>query len=155
MNLNKAIIIGNLTRDPEIRTIPSGQQVATFGIATNRVWKDQSGNKQQKTEFHNIVAWGKLAEIASQYLAKGRLAMIEGRIETRTWDGQDGSKRNRTEIVAENLQMGPRFQGASGDAGNSFKKKTNNSPAETENAPQEQPSAEPEGEEIKIEDIPF
>ncbi len=154
MNLNKAIIIGNLTRDPELRTIPSGQQVATFGIATNRIWKDQSGNKQQKTEFHNIVAWGKLAEIAGQYLSKGRLAMIEGRIETRSWEGQDGAKRNRTEIVAENLQMGPRFQGTGAARPAETEKKPPQSAPESENAPAEQsPSAE--GEEIKIDDIPF
>lgn len=151
MNLNKAIIIGNLTRDPELRTTPGGQQVATFGVATNRVWTDSSGNKQQKAEFHNIVTWGKLAEIASQYLTKGALVMIEGRIETRNWEAQDGTKRNRTEIIAERLQMGPRAQGAGGGAKPAFKKKEA-APATEESAPESMPD---DSEEIKVEDIPF
>lgn len=108
MNLNKAIIIGRLTRDPELRTTPQGQQVASFGVATNRVWTNQNGERQEKTEFHNVVVWRKLAEICGQYLSKGQLVMIEGRLETRSWEGQDGIKRTRTEIIAENMQMGPR-----------------------------------------------
>ena len=112
MNLNKAIVVGRLTRDPETKALPSGQSVSNFGLATNRVWNDQSGNKQEATEFHNIVAFGKLADICSNYLSKGRLILIEGRIQTRSWEGQDGQKRYRTEIVAENMQMGPRPGGA-------------------------------------------
>jgi len=108
MNFNKAIVLGNLTRDPESRTLPSGQPVANFGIATNRVYKDQTGNKQQTAEFHNIVVFGKLADICSRYLTKGQIVLIEGRIQTRSWQGQDGVKKYRTEIVAENMQMGPR-----------------------------------------------
>lgn len=108
MNLNKAFIIGNLTRDPEMRTLPSGQPVVTFGVATNRRWTDPQGQRQEHAEFHNIVAFGKLAELCNQYLAKGRIAMIEGRLQTRSWQGQDGAKRNRTEIVADNIQFGPR-----------------------------------------------
>lgn len=108
MNLNKALIIGNLTRDPETRALPSGQSVVSFGVATNRVWKDASGEKKQAAEFHNIVAFGKLADICSQYLTKGKMVFIEGRIQTRTWQASDGQKRSRTEIVAENMQMGPR-----------------------------------------------
>ena len=108
MNFNKAVVVGNLTRDPEVRTLPSGQSVASFGLATNRIWNDQDGNRQQATEFHNIVAFGKLADICSNYLAKGRLVLIEGRLQTRSWQGQDGVKRYRTEIVADNMQMGPR-----------------------------------------------
>ena len=108
MNLNKALIIGNLTRDPELRSLPSGQAVTTFGVATNRVWKNQQGEKQQSSEFHNIVLFGRLAEIANQYLSKGSMVFIEGRMQTRTWQSQYGSKRNRTEIVAERLQLGPR-----------------------------------------------
>lgn len=111
MNLNKAFIIGNLTRDPELKTLPSGTSVATFGIATNRTWKNQSGEKQEETQFHNIVTFGRQAEVASQYLKKGGLVMIEGRIQTRNWDAQDGTKRYRTEIVAERLQLGPRRSG--------------------------------------------
>ncbi|MFH1393175.1 MAG: single-stranded DNA-binding protein [Patescibacteria group bacterium] len=109
MNLNKVFILGNLTRDPELRQTPSGQNVATFSVATNRAWTDKSGVKQTQVEFHNIVLWGRLAEIAHQYLAKGRLVFIEGRMNTRAWqDQQTGQKRSRTEIVAETMQLGPR-----------------------------------------------
>lgn len=113
MNLNKAIIIGNLTADPILRNTPSGNPVCNFSVATNRVWTDKnSGAKQQKTEFHNIVLWRRLAEIASQFLTKGSLVMIEGRLETRTWDDQSGGKHYKTEIIADNLQLGPRRMGA-------------------------------------------
>ncbi|MDX9893580.1 MAG: single-stranded DNA-binding protein [Patescibacteria group bacterium] len=105
MNLNKAMIIGNLTRDPETRTTPSGQTVCTFSVATNLIWTDNNGQKQKKAEFHNIVAWRKLGEICSQYLKKGNKVYIEGRLQTRDWEGQDGVKRYRTEIVADNMIM--------------------------------------------------
>ncbi|PIR57920.1 MAG: single-stranded DNA-binding protein [Parcubacteria group bacterium CG10_big_fil_rev_8_21_14_0_10_38_31] len=108
MNLNKVLLIGNLTRDPELRSLPSGAQVASFSVATNRVWKDQSGQKKDDTQFHNIVVFGKQAEIVAQYLKKGSSALIEGRIQNRSWDGPDGNKRYRTEIVAERVQFGPR-----------------------------------------------
>lgn len=108
MNLNKVFILGNLTRDPELRQTPTGKNVTTFGVATNRAWTSQSGIKQTQTEFHNIVLWGRLAEIAHQYLAKGRLVFIEGRLNTRNWQDQSGQKRNRTEIIAETMQLGPR-----------------------------------------------
>ena len=111
MNLNKVQLIGRLTRDPELRTTPSGQSVATVGLATNRTWNDKSGQKQEKTEFHNIVMWGRLAEIAGQYLTKGQEAYFEGRLETRTYTGKDGVEKRTTEIVAENMQMGSRPQG--------------------------------------------
>ena len=93
MYLNKAIIIGNLTRDPELRALPSGTKVTTFGVATNRVWKDKTGAKQEDTQFHNIVVFGQQAEIVNQYLKKGQTVLIEGRMQTRSWDGQDGQKR--------------------------------------------------------------
>lgn len=112
MNLNKAMIIGNLTRDPEVRTTPSGQTVASFSVATNFVWTDASGQRQQKAEFHNVVAWRKLAEICGTYLKKGKQIYIEGRLQTRDWVGQDGAKRNRTEIIADNMIM----LGSSGQA---------------------------------------
>ncbi len=113
MNLNKVILIGRLTQDPEARTTPSGQNVTTVNMATNRVWNDTSGRKEA-TEFHRVVAWGKLGDIASNYLKKGALVMIEGRLQTRSWDDKDsGKKRYMTEIIAENLQMGPRSAGAS------------------------------------------
>ena len=103
--LNRAQIIGNLTRDPELRQTPSGTAVCGFAVATNSTWKDASGEKQERAEFHNIVCWGKLAEIASQYLRKGSKVYIDGRLQTRDWTGEDGVKRYRTEIVAENLIM--------------------------------------------------
>jgi len=107
MNLNKVFIIGNLTREPEMRTLPSGQPVCTFSIATNRVWKDKGGARQTMAEYHNIVMFGRLAEIAKQYLTRGKMVFIEGHIQTRSWE-KDGQKRSRTEIVAEEMQMGPR-----------------------------------------------
>jgi len=105
MNLNRAMIIGNLTRDPEVRNTPTGQTVASFGVATNLVWNDPSGQRQEKVEFHNVVAWRKLAEICGQYLKKGQRVYIEGRLQTRDWVGQDGVRRYRTEIIAENMIM--------------------------------------------------
>src|ERR1700677_2282964 len=105
MYLNKAIIYGNLTRDPELRSLPSGIQVASFSLATNRVWKDKNGAKQESSDFHNIVVFGRQAETVSQYLKKGSAALVEGRIQTRSWDAQDGQKKYRTEIVAERVQF--------------------------------------------------
>jgi len=105
MNLNKAMIIGNLTRDPEMRTTPQGQQVASFSVATNQVWNDANGQKQERAEYHNIVAWRGLAEVIGKYLRRGSKVYIEGRIQTRDWEGQDGVKRYRTEIVADNMIM--------------------------------------------------
>lgn len=159
MNLNKAMIIGNLTRDPEVRTTPSGQTVASFAVATNFVWTDQSGQKQERVEFHNVVTWRRLAEICGQYLKKGSKIYIEGRLQTRDWTGQDGVKRYRTEIVAENMIMLDRV----GASGGSFDRGT------SAPAPEEQPSisnepvinneqpveSEVDEEEIKVENIPF
>lgn len=141
MNLNKAMIIGNLTRDPELRTTPSGQNVSSFSVATNLVWTDQSGQQQKKVEFHNIVAWRKLADICKQYLHKGSKVYIEGRLQTTTWEGQDGNKRSRTEILVENMIM-------------LDSKGNTNSPANNETPIIEIPE-EPNEEEIKVEDIPF
>jgi single-strand DNA-binding protein len=109
MNLNKVFLLGNLTADPEMRSTPSGQPVCNFRIATNRIWIDKNtGQKQQRTEYHTVVAWQKLATIASQYLSKGRLVFVEGRLATRSWEDPSGNKRFRTEIIAENLQLGPK-----------------------------------------------
>ncbi|MBA4336167.1 single-stranded DNA-binding protein [bacterium] len=105
MSLNRAQLIGNLTRDPEMKQIPGGQAVTTFSLATNLSWTDASGQKQDKAEYHNIVAWRKLAEICGQYLKKGTKVFIEGRIQTRAWEAEDGAKKYRTEIVAENMIM--------------------------------------------------
>ena len=170
MNFNKAIIIGRVIKDPEIRTTPNGQTVASIGVASNRVWNSNSGERQEKTEFHNIVAWGKLAEICGQYLVKGQLVLFEGRIETRSWEGQDGAKKYKTEIVAENMQMGPKARGQEEGASTYQKKESTpvNNPQNSENTIQTEPQNNQEDnqsnnankdlgdkEEIKIEDIPF
>lgn len=105
MNLNKAMIIGNLTRDPEVRTTPNGTSVTSFGVATNFVWTDANGERKERAEFHNVVAWRKLAEIIGQYLHKGSKVYIEGRLQTRSWDDQTGNKRYMTEIIADNMIM--------------------------------------------------
>lgn len=106
MYLNKAIIAGNLTRDPELKALPSGGKVCSFSLATNRSWKDKDGAKQESVEYHNIVVFGNSAENCSIYLKKGQKALVEGRIQTRSWDGEDGSKKYRTEIIADNVQFG-------------------------------------------------
>ena len=103
MDLNKVMLIGRMTKNPEVRTTPNGKNVASFSVATNQYYKDASGQRQEKAEFHNIVAWGKLAEICGQYLTKGRRVYLEGRLQTRDWTGQDGVKRYSTEIIAENM----------------------------------------------------
>jgi len=108
MNLNKVFVLGNVTRDPEVRSLPNGQPVANFGLATNRFYKDSAGEKRQDAEFHNVVAFGRNAEIAQQYLKKGSMVLIEGRIQTRSWQDSSGNKRTRTEIITERLQLGPR-----------------------------------------------
>ncbi|HYU64849.1 MAG TPA: single-stranded DNA-binding protein [Candidatus Paceibacterota bacterium] len=109
MNLNKVFLIGRLTQEPEARSTAAGQNVTTLRLATNRVWNNQpTGQKQEATEYHTVVAWGRLGEIASQYLKRGGLVMIEGRLQTRSWQGKDGNKRYTTEIIAEGLQLGPR-----------------------------------------------
>ena len=102
--LNKVLLIGNLGRDPEMRSLPSGQPVANFSLATSRKWKDRDGNRKEETEWHNIVVFGKQAEIAGQYLNKGKQVYIEGRIQTRNWE-KDGQKHYRTEIICDNFQM--------------------------------------------------
>ena len=117
MNLNKVFVLGNLTRDPELKQIPSGQAVCTIGVATNRVYNDNLGQRQQQTEFHNVVAWGLQAEIISQYLKKGSMILVEGRLQTRSWTDQQQIKHWRTEIVAERIQLGPKRDGNQGGGG--------------------------------------
>lgn len=116
MYLNKVLLYGNLTRDPELKALPSGQQVASFGIATNRTFKNKEGQQQDQTEFHNIVAFGRTAEVMGQYLKKGRPVFIEGRIQTRSWD-KDGQKQYRTEIVVDSFQFGPQAAGTGAPSG--------------------------------------
>jgi len=115
MYINKAIIYGNLTRDPEIRSLPSGVTVASFSVATNRVWKDKNGARQESADYHNVVVFGRQAEIVSQYLKKGAGVFVEGRIQTRSWDDKaSGEKKYRTEIVADRIQFGPKAGGTAG-----------------------------------------
>jgi single-strand DNA-binding protein len=116
MYINKAFVGGNLTRDPEMKALPSGAKVTTFSVATNRVWKDQSGMRQEATEYHNVVVFGRQAETCAQFLRKGSNCFIEGRIQTRSWDGPDGQKRYRTEVVADRVQFGARPTGNGGPA---------------------------------------
>jgi single-strand DNA-binding protein len=119
--VNKVILIGNLGRDPEVRSTPSGQPVASFSMATSRRWKDKNGNKQEETEWHNIVVWGKQAEIAGQYLKKGKQIYLEGRLQTRSWDDkQSGEKKYRTEVVCDNFQMLGQRGDSEGGGGGSY-----------------------------------
>lgn len=151
MYLNKAFVIGNLTRDPELKSLPSGIQVTSFSVATNRVWKDKSGQKQENTDYHNIVVFGRQAETAHQYLKKGSSVLVEGRMQTRSWDGQDGKKNYRTEIIADRVQFGQRGGGTGGDygSGKASSAKASESPKEeldTISYPEE---------DINPDDIPF
>ena len=146
MYLNKAIIIGNLTRDPELRSLPSGVKVCSFSVATNRVWKDKNGARQESTDYHNVVTFGRSAETVAQYMKKGSSILVEGRIQTRSWeDKNSGEKKYRTEIVAERTQFGPK----GGGAGNAVPAAAK-AGAEPEEAAVEYPE-----EDISPEDIPF
>ncbi len=138
------MIIGNVTRDPELKNTPSGQSVASFSIATNLIWNDQSGQQQKKTEFHNIIAWRKLAEVCAKYLHKGSKVFIEGRLQTTDWTGNDGVKRYRTEIVAENMIM---LDGRSNTTTSNNEGRLNEEIIEI--------PEESSDEEIRVENIPF
>lgn len=152
MYINKALLYGNLTRDPELKSLPSGSQVCEFSIATNRVWKDKNGAKQESADYHNIVVFGRQAELIKQYLYKGSGVFLEGRIQTRSWDAQDGTKRYRTEIVADRIQFGPKSGGVSGSAQSAdYSKASPDKPVGKE----EVPAIEYPEEEINSEDIPF
>lgn len=157
MNLNKVIIVGRLTSDPQMRMTPSGQSVATMSLATNRTWTNKQGARQQDVQYHTIVLWGRQAEIANQFLKKGAMAMIEGRLQTRKWQDKQGQSRSTTEIVAEQLQMGPRPGGGAGggDFGDANAK---SQPKGAQQFIDEEKEELPEisiDEEIKAEDIPF
>ncbi len=177
MNVNKAIIIGRLTRDPELRTTPSGQQVASLGIATSFKYKDKSGQQQEKTEFHNVVAWGRQAEIIGQYFTKGQEIYVEGRLETSTWDDKEtGKKMYKTEIVLEKFEFGAKPQGSAGSnyaqnsqqqqsqsasapnqSGQSSTPSQPNSPEKVKQVEEDIPTInlEDEDKEVKVEDVPF
>lgn len=141
-SFNQAIVMGNLTRDPELRTTPSGQAVASFAVATNRSWVDASGERKEAVEYHEIVAWGKLGELANQYLSKGRKVMVVGRLQTQSWE-KDGVKRQRTEIVASDIN----FLDRPGEAGGDF------APAESAPAASSAGSAPAKSKDVVIEDL--
>lgn len=159
MNVNKVFLVGRLTRDPEIRTTSSGQSVASISMATNRFWKDKNGQKQDQTEFHNVILWGRLAEITGQYLVKGQECFIEGRMQTRKYTAKDGTERRVTEIIAENMQLGSRPQGGGSNAGYSSPQAPRPAvqTAQKEEVAEEIPTInlDEEQDEVKIEDVPF
>ncbi len=153
MYLNKVLLYGNLTRDPELRALPSGQQVASFAIATNRTYKNKEGQKQDAVEYHNIVAFGRQAEVIGQYLKKGRPVYIEGRIQTRSWDDKtSGEKKYRTEVVIENFQFGPGGAGMGGQGGS---RDDGSAPAPSKQGSDKSADIEYPAEEISPDDIPF
>ncbi len=151
-SLNRATLIGNLTRDPEVKAIPSGQHVASFAVATNRRWTTQTGETQDATEFHEIVAWGKLADVAEQILSKGKKVYIEGRLQTRNWDAPDGTKRQRTEIIAENIiALSPR-EGGNAPHDNGMPSMESKTTKAKSPKTEETPAGE---QEIDLSDLPF
>jgi len=159
MDFNKVIIVGRVTANPELRTTPGGQAVTTIGVATNRVWTDKNGAKQEEAEFHNVVLWGRQAEIASQFLVKGATVLIEGRLRTRSWTDKQGVQRRTTEIMAERMQLGPRPMGASQGSFGSDQDKFGGQAGKVDakSAKEEElPTINLEEEEMKpLDDIPF
>ncbi len=160
MNVNKVILVGRLTRDPDMRTTTSGQSVATLSMATNNFWTDKSGTRQERTEFHSVILWGRLAEIAGQYLTKGQECYVEGRLQSREYTAKDGSQRKVTEIVGETMQLGSRAQGSGqGMARNTAQATPSSGMAPSKSAPVEEEiptiNLDDEKDEIKIEDVPF
>lgn len=149
-SFNQAIIMGNLTRDPELRSTPGGQSVASFAVATNRVWNSQSGERQEAVDFHEVVAWGKLGELASQYLSKGRKVMVVGRLQTQSWE-KDGVKRQRTEIIASDINFLDRPADGGGE---SFSGGSNSTPA-TKPAEKDVVVEDLGADEVNLDDIPF
>jgi len=155
------MVIGNVTRDPELRTIPSGQSVASFAVATNRRWNDkESGEQKEEVQFHEIVAWGKLAEIAHQIIHKGNRIYVEGRLRTHTWEGQDGARRERTEIIAENLiNLSPKSENQASQTTDfqenqdKEEKPKKSTPAVTEKS--EKKDEKSDSDEINLDEIPF
>jgi single-strand DNA-binding protein len=159
MFLNRVFLLGNVVNDPEARMTPSGIPVVNFRLATNRVFKDRSGQKQEQTEFHNIVMWGRQAEIAREYLKRGRLLFIEGRLQTRSWNAPDGQKRWRTEIIAERFQLGPKatMTTESHPATGSEPAKTDAQPSEIPVIEEDEPLTfeDEEPKEVDPKEIPF
>ncbi len=172
MNLNKVFILGNLTRDPELRQTAGAQSVCSFSVATNRRYTDKSGQKQEQVEFHNLVAWGRTAEVIAQYLRKGSMVLVEGRLQTRSWQDQQGVKHWKTEVIVDAMQMGPRTGGTGQNAGsgggndggrdwnkNRDEGSQSSPPAQEQKSPQEEQTPiidiADDGEEIDVKDIPF
>lgn len=157
MNLNKVFIVGRITADPQLKTTPSGQPVTSFSIATNRFWTGKTGGRQEETEFHNIVAWGRQAEVASQFLKKGAMVMVEGRLRTRTWQDKQNQNHKVTEIICERLQLGPRPAGGGAPRGDAEPHGAQAAPrADVIDKPVEDiPVIDIGDEEIKPEDLPF
>jgi len=157
MYLNKVIIGGNLTRDPEKRSLPNGTAVTNFSLATNRIWKDQNGKTQEQADYHNVVVFGRPAETSAQYLTKGQFVLVEGRLQTRSWDDKDGSKKYRTEIIADRVQFGAKNngggQGSGAPSGGQDEGSSASAPQDN-NGPSDDSIEYPE-EEINPEDIPF
>ena len=154
MNLNKVLLIGRLTADPQLRATKTGQNVAVFSVATNRVWNDKNNQKQEQVEFHNIVVWGKQAEVASKFLVKGQVAMIEGRIQSRDYEDKAGVKRRVTEIVADRIQFGQKPGSAGSTGGGARSSAPTGTDSSAPSAPEEIPTINID-EEIKAEDLPF
>ncbi|MFA6476511.1 MAG: single-stranded DNA-binding protein [Candidatus Paceibacterota bacterium] len=155
MYLNKVFILGNLTRDPEKRSLPSGAAVASFALATTRVYKDKNGAKQEDTQFHNVVAFGPQAETIAQYMKKGSSILVEGRLQTRSWDAPDGTKKYRTEIIVDAFQFGPKREGsASGYQAPAEEGSTPKASQPAQTAPELETIQYPT-EEINVDDIPF
>lgn len=156
MNLNKVFVMGNLTRDPEFRQTPTGQSVCTISIATNSFFTSRTGEKQKKAEFHTVILWGRQAEIANQFLRKGASALVEGRIQTRSWNDKEGKPRKTTEIVGERLQLGPRRDGAPAGREDHSSQDTYGDAFTPDESPKEETFPEVSiDEEIKSEDLPF
>ena len=157
MYLNKVYLIGNLTRDPELKSLPSGTKVTNFSIATNRYWKDaKTGEKKEQSEFHNIVVFGPQAETSAKYLKKGSNVLIEGRIQTRSWDATDGTKKYRTEVIAESVQFGNTRSAGGEGGGYQASQNQGSSPVKQQSANSEQSDViEYPDEDINPEDIPF
>ncbi len=163
MYINKAMIYGNLTRDPEMRALPNGTPVTSFSVATNRVYKDKNGVKQESVDYHNIVVFARQAETVSQYLRKGSPVFVEGRIQTRSWDDKDGTKKYRTEIIADTIQFGPKGGASSGPSvvsggehgAGAASASSKSAPRQGAQAPAELDTIEYPDEDINPDDIPF
>jgi len=155
MNLNKTFILGRLTADPDNRVLPSGQPVTNFSVATNRIWTDKNGERQEDVQFHNVVVFGRLAEIAARYLAKGRMVLVEGRTQTRSWDDKEGNRKYRTEIIAENIQLGPRAANDPGAENESSSASSGNNNKKSKAKEEDEIPVIDQDEEVNTDDIPF